>query len=280
MTARSAWLPRVIFFDLDDTLIHEHETDESAIFEVFYRYVPTSSWSPSEVVRAVRVAARARWDQSGEVEYCQRIQTSSIEALYGDYSGADPHLGALREFVSATGYRQEVWVDALRALGIDDRSLGHTLSVGFAEERSARHDPFPDARPALERLAPTYRLGLITNGAPAIQRLKLAGSGFLSFFDQSLIFIPGNLGIGKPDPAVFAQALTQAAVVADEALMVGNSLASDIAGARNAGIRSVWVNRTGEALPPDLKPFQIVRTLDQLFSGLDDGSEAPRPTKS
>jgi putative hydrolase of the HAD superfamily len=273
VTARSGWSPRVIFFDLDDTLIHEHETDESLMIEVVQRNVPAPPWSPPEIVRAVRAAARARWAQSGEVEYCRRIQTSSIEALYGDYSGNDPHLTALRSFISATDHQASVWIDALRTLGVEDESLGHILAEAFASDRRGRHVPFPDARPALERLAPTYRLGLISNGAPAIQRLKLAGSGVASFFDPSLIVISGDVGIGKPDPAIFASALTWADAVADDAVMVGNSLESDVAGARNAGIRAVWVDRGGETLPPDLVPFQIVRSLDGLFS---TGSRGPR----
>jgi putative hydrolase of the HAD superfamily len=272
MPGRANWLPRVIFFDLDDTLIHEHATDESVIVDVVSRNVAAPSWLPSEIVRAVRDAARARWAQSGETEYCRRIQTSSIEAMYGDYSGDDPHLTALRAFISTTDYRDGVWSDALRALGIEDKSLGHSLSVAFASERSARHIAFSDARPALERLAPMFRLGLITNGAPAIQRLKLTGSGFVSFFDPSLISISGDLGIGKPDPAIFARALSRAEIVADEAVMVGNSLPSDIAGAGNAGIRAVWVDRRGEPLPPDLKPFQIVRSLDGLFSTIGNSA--------
>ncbi|HLZ08746.1 MAG TPA: HAD family hydrolase [Chloroflexota bacterium] len=272
MMSRSTWRPRVIFFDLDDTLIHETATDDAAIVEVFSRNVSESSWKPSEIVTAVRVAARARWAQSGEGDYCRRIQTSSVEALYGDYAGDDSHLTALRAFVSGTSYREGVWVDVLRTLGIEDISLGNKLAVEFASERRARHVAFPDAGPVLARLAPSYRLGLITNGAPAIQRLKLAGSGFVGFFDPALILISGDLGIGKPDPAIFARALTQAGVVADEAVMVGNSLASDIVGARNSAIRAVWVDRTGEVLPSDLKPFQVIQSLSELLTGWGSGS--------
>ncbi len=259
-----AWRPRVIFFDLDDTLIYEDASDDAAILEVVRRLAPSLAASDATLIAAVRTTARTLWEQSGEIAYCRTIQTSAIEGLYGDYAGADPHLAALRQFIHATGYRQRVWTAALQTLGVDDPALGARLAVAFAERRWTHHVPFPDTHATVERLARQAHLGLITNGAPAIQRAKLAGSGVAEFFAPDLVVISGDLGVGKPDPAIFRVALARAGVSADAALMIGNSLRNDVVGAQNAGIRAIWVDRTGEPLPSNVHPERVVTTLGEI----------------
>lgn len=262
------WRPRIIFFDLDDTLIHEAATDDGVIDEIAAFLVPRSRLAPGALARAVRAARRELWQQSGELAYCRRIGTGSSEGLYGDYSGDDPHLRALAHFLRETDYRNQVWTLALRSLSIDDASLAGRFARAYAETRRARHVQLPDALPALRRLAPNVRLGMITNGAPKIQRLKLNGSGLAEFFDP--LIVSGDLGIGKPDPAIFQHALERAGVDADSALMVGNSVTHDVAGAQSAGLRAVWVNRTGESCPPEIRPDLVVTTLDGLTAGLTE----------
>lgn len=260
------WRPRVIFFDLDDTLIHEASTDDGVIDEIAAFLVPSSRLAPGALAEAVRTARRELWQQSGELAYCRRIGTGSSEGLYGDYSGDDPHLRALARFLQETNYRDRVWTIALRSLGIDDAPLAARFARAYAETRRARHVQLPDALPALQRLAPVFRLGLITNGAPKIQRLKLAGSGLASYFEP--VLISGDLGVGKPDPTIFQYALERAGISAESALMVGNSVTHDVAGAQSAGIRAVWVNRTGETCPPEIRPDLVVTTLDGLTAKL------------
>jgi len=269
MTAPANWRPRVIFFDLDDTLIYEVALDKAIMVEVVGRLVPRLTVPTATLSHSVRTAARALWERSGEIDYCRRINTSAVEGLYGDYAGDDPHLGALRAFIQTSRYRERVWTEALRSLGIDDPILGLALAGAYAEERWSRHVRFPDALPAVERLARAFRLGLITNGAPAIQRAKFQGSGLARFFDPGLVVVSGDLGVGKPDPTIFTHALNLAGVPSAAALMVGNSLLNDIAGAQNVGIRAVWVDRNGEPLPPTIRPYQIVTTLAELFPDSD-----------
>lgn len=256
------WRPRVIFFDLDDTLIHEAATDDGVIDEIADLIWPGRRLAPGALAEAVRTARRELWQQSGELTYCQRIGTGSSEGLYGDYSGDDPHLQALARYLRETDYRDRVWSRALGSLGVDDPSLAEKFARAYAETRRARHVQLPDALPALLRLAPVFRLGLITNGAPKIQRLKLEGSGLAGYFDP--VVISGDLGVGKPDPAIFRYALEKAGVTAESALMVGNSLHHDVAGALAVGLRAIWVNREGESCPPEIRPDLIVTTLDEL----------------
>ncbi|HLH72123.1 MAG TPA: HAD family hydrolase [Chloroflexota bacterium] len=255
-----------IFFDLDDTLIYEVATDYAVIEEVGRQYLPCGAFSPGRLAEAVHAAARKLWPQSGEIEYCQRIGISSLESLYGEYAGADPRLQVIRRFVEKTDYRERVWTEALTPFGIGDQTLIRTLVFAFAATRRERHVPFPDARRTLERLRTVYRLALLTNGAPAIQRLKLAGSSFADFFE--LVIVSGELGVGKPDPHVFHYALERMGLTADQVVMIGNSLSADVVGAQEVGIRAIWLNRDGEECPPEIVPDQIVASLDEVLTEL------------
>jgi putative hydrolase of the HAD superfamily len=257
------WHPRIIFFDLDDTLIQEDPLDDAIFSRLIAEALPGRRFDATTFIRAVRAAADELWQQSGQVAYCRQIGTSAIEGLYGSYEGVGECLIGLRHFIRVDRYRERVFERGLTSIGVDDPALAATLAAAFVAERNARQVLYPDARPALERLAASFRLGLITNGVARIQRHKFAGSGLASFFDP--VVVSGELGVGKPDRAIYEHALQLAQVAASNALMVGNSLRNDVEGAENAGLRAVWVDRVGETLPGSPKSYQTVASLAELL---------------
>ena len=120
----------------------------------------------------------------------------------------------------------------------------------------------------MTELSQTYALGLLTNGAPDLQREKIAASGLESFFKA--IAVSGEHGIGKPKPDIFHRLLSEIGVQPEEALMVGNSLERDIAGARNAGIRSVWIRVPGSEEHADVTPDHTITSLSEIPQILRD----------
>ncbi len=87
-----------------------------------------------------------------------------------------------------------------------------------------------------------YRLGLVSNAAHDNDVQTLVDSHRLRpFFD--IVLTSAAAGIRKPDPRIFHLALAHWDISPRQALMVGDTLKADILGARNAGIRSVWVRR-------------------------------------
>ena len=105
-------------------------------------------------------------------------------------------------------------------------------------------------------------MALLTNGAPDLQREKIAATGLDQFFKA--IAVSGEHGIGKPKPEIFHRLLGELGVTPDEASMVGNSLERDIAGARNAGIRSVWIRVPGSEEHADVVPDHTISSLDEI----------------
>jgi putative hydrolase of the HAD superfamily len=115
----------------------------------------------------------------------------------------------------------------------------------------------------LRELQSRYRLAVVTNGAPDLQREKLERVGLVPYF--AIITISGEVGIGKPDPRIFAHTLARLGVPPTQAVMVGNDLTRDIRGAQKAGITGIWVNRTGAAyVAGDTTPDTEIMSLLEL----------------
>jgi putative hydrolase of the HAD superfamily len=124
------------------------------------------------------------------------------------------------------------------------------------------YDDVPDVLRALH--ADGYRIGLISNTQRCLtsfqQHFNLEGifTFTVSSFDH---------GFMKPHPSIFEAALRGAGVRARDSVMVGDSLAQDIEGARQAGMRAVLLARTKEPLacPPDVPVIQSLRELPTLL---------------
>lgn len=70
----------------------------------------------------------------------------------------------------------------------------------------------------------------------------------------------------KPDPRIFREALTKLGVAPEASLYVGDSQEDDIVGAKRAGMRVAWINRTQQTLRPEVpKPDFEIRGLDELL---------------
>jgi putative hydrolase of the HAD superfamily len=168
------------------------------------------------------------------------------------------------------GFRRGAWRSALERQGVEDDELATELGERFGEERRARHETFEDAAPALDALRGEYRLALVTNGASCLQREKFEASGLVDRFEA--VVVSGELRSAKPDPAVYAHALDALGASAAEAVMVGDSLRNDVDGPVAAGLRGIWLNRTGEPRPADRDDIVEIADLHELPAILADGS--------
>ncbi|AFK23115.1 putative hydrolase related to 2-haloalkanoic acid dehalogenase [Pyrococcus sp. ST04] len=83
-----------------------------------------------------------------------------------------------------------------------------------------------------------YRLGIITDGNPIKQWEKILRLEIDDFFEH--VIISDFEGVKKPHPKIFRKALKAFNIRADEALMVGDRLYSDIYGAKQVGMKTVW----------------------------------------
>ena len=77
-----------------------------------------------------------------------------------------------------------------------------------------------------------------------------------------MITISGELGYKKPSKEIFTHTLNKLKVRTKDVIMIGNSLESDIKGANNSGIRSIWLNRNEEENKTDIIPDYEIHQLE------------------
>jgi phosphoserine phosphatase len=258
-----------ILFDLDETLIVEEASNDASALAAGEIAKARRGVDPVALLAALRMRSRELFLAGPMIDYCRDIGISSREALWGSFTGDDPALSRLRQWMPT--YRLQSWATALEEVGIDDQALAAELAEFFVIDRSRRHVVFAETERVLHELKKNFRLALITNGAPDIQGAKIDGSNLASFFET--IIISGDHGFGKPDRRIFQLALERLKVAAHEAVMIGDSLNRDVAGARDAGIRTVWINRYNRTLTDShpIPDFQLsdLRDLPALLTRAD-----------
>ncbi len=122
---------------------------------------------------------------------------------------------------------------------------------------------YEEALGVLEVLAKNYTLGALTNGNADIYKTD-AGE----YFDFA--FLAEDIGASKPHPDMFHAALRQTGAAAHEIVHVGDDPEHDVRGAREMGMRTVWVNIRGKAWPGDQRADAEVINLRQLPEVIDN----------
>ena len=154
--------------------------------------------------------------------------------------------------------RVESFRQVLRDADRPDDTLASHLADVYFEHRDAGRRLFGDALPTLESLQAKYTLGIISNGNSYPKDFGLEHVISFGAYSQD------HGGIEKPDPRIFEIALESAGCSAGELVHVGDSLENDVAGARSAGIRSVWLNRNGDSVTSDVEPDAEIKSLGEL----------------
>ncbi|CDG81054.1 HAD family hydrolase [Janthinobacterium agaricidamnosum] len=123
--------------------------------------------------------------------------------------------------------------------------------------------PYGDVLPGLQRLKDQLLLGSISNGVADLEVIGMA-----HHFKVSLAAC--DFGRAKPDAAIFLAACAALGVAPHEAIYVGDDLRLDVAGAQNAGMRAVWMNRAGSDahLAAGIVPDAMCASFDELIAWL------------
>jgi putative hydrolase of the HAD superfamily len=202
--------------------------------------------------------------------------------IYGDRPYYEALLRAIREvrpdadedafwaeLQAARRDQQGPFTPRLTGLFVDPDRHDAVVARGRKLWHYRPEDLQPDVVPALQELRATYRLGVLANQQGWI-REAMARDGLAGFFE--IWAISEELGVEKPDPAIFEWALQEAGSPAERCAMVGDRLDNDVVPARRQGMKGVWLLR-GEA-PDDPTPQQLawadlsVRSLGDLPVGL------------
>lgn len=209
---------KALFLDMDETLCDTHFANE----------------------QATNLMARALQDQysvDGRL-----VADAYVAGIYRQWSTRqrERYLPIIEQ-QSEGAFRLQLIGDLLAEQGVDDVSeaAAQTLQDSFDSDRLDAFDFYPGITEFLAEARKLFTLVVITNGPVFSQVPKVETINLAQHVDH--IIIGGQEPEQKPARSIFDKALKLANCKAHEVIHVGDSLATDIAGAHNSGITSVWI---------------------------------------
>lgn len=144
-----------------------------------------------------------------------------------------------------TTQRQLTLQHAFAACGIAEAPIDTLWEIYFAARNSV--ELYPDSLPALRRIQARWPLASLTNGNADLGRI-----GIDSHFSHHIC--AREQGMAKPEAGIFMAAVKRLGVTAGQVLHVGDDPLMDMVGARDAGLRTAWINRDARPWPSELGP--------------------------
>lgn len=222
-----------LFIDLDDTILDFHKAERVALEKT----LRSLGLEPTDTVMT-------RYSQINK-EHWERLERKEIT----------------REFLLVSRFAvlmEEFGIHVSAELCA--RTYENNLAVG--------HYFMPGARDAVEVLSKKYKLYITSNGTSKIQAGRLESASISHFFRD--IFISQDIGINKPDKGYFDRCFARIPDFdSKKAMIVGDSLTSDILGGKQAGIATCWVNPKGASPRVDIIPDYEIPSLAQLEALLE-----------
>jgi putative hydrolase of the HAD superfamily len=226
--------PKAILFDLDDTL-----------------------WPIAPVIAEAELSLQA-WLAEHAPLVARQFSIEQMRAHRMELAAARPELHV------DLGKLRRASLEAVFAHAGEDASVVDGAMQHFFAARNAV-TPYDDVLPGLLKLKHQVVLGTISNGNADLEVIGLA-----HHFKVSLA--AADFGKAKPDPGIFLAACQALHVAPWDAVYVGDDLKLDVEGAQRAGLRAVWLNRTGSEahLEAGVKPDAICRSFDELLAWLEE----------
>lgn len=224
---------QAVLFDLDDTL-----------------------WPIGPVIAAAEISWHA-WLADHAPEVARQFSIDELRRRRMALLAAQPELAVDLALLRRIGLQH-----AFEQAGEDHAHIDGAMQHFLAARNAVT--PYADVLPALARLQGRVKLGVITNGNAD---LEVIGLGHHFHYTLS----SAQFGRAKPDPAIFLTACEAMGVAPQHAVYVGDDLRLDVQGAQQAGLKAVWMNRSGSDahLQAGIAPDAICASFDQLLDWLE-----------
>lgn len=238
--------PKVILFDLDDTLISFDGVSgpawEKCCFDfVIYHQFP---YDTAELLKCINTTRKWYWS---DPERHKR--------------GRSNMLSARREIVSL----------AMQKLNIHNGLLSNELADSYSNYHEKLIHLFPHTLSALDELkSMDIRLGVITNGTKDLQRGKLERFALTQYFEY--VLVEGEVGFGKPDERIYRMALSLFNVPPRDCWMIGDNLVWDVQAPQALGINAIWYDYRRVGLPQNssILPDHVICDAMELLPLIAD----------
>ena len=222
-----------LFLDLDDTILDFKKAERLAVAKTIRDFGVEPA---THVLDRYHVINKMHW------EMLERGEITREEVLENRFRMLFEELGSP--------------VDATAVA----RAYENNLSIG--------HYFLPGAEEAVASLSKKYRLFLASNGTATVQKGRMTSANLYRFFET--VFVSQEIGHNKPSKEYFDACFARIpGFDREKAMIVGDSLSSDIKGGINAGIRTVWVN-PNHLDCGDIRPDYEIESLSRLEALLEE----------
>jgi len=250
-----------VIFDLDETLTLHEEAHTQGYLAAAKRAARKHAINMEQFTSSAPQTVSALGRNAPVSVYLSSLGIGGRDVLAGHPTDDHPDIRNVAAW--APGFRQRVFAALLQEQGVHNLDLATELVKAYRQAFWDTVRAYPEARPVVEKLRGRYRVAVLTNGLGVTQHEKLRTAGLDDLFD--VVASSGDVGIGKPDRRLFDAVLDKVGMSPDEAIMVGDTLHRDVLGARNTGMRSVWINRDGRsARHGPASPDYEIRSLSEL----------------
>lgn len=222
-----------IFFDLDHTIWDFDRNAQETLLELYEAY-----------------QLKALGLHSAQ-DFIDRY-TENNHRLWAKY-----HLGE----ITKETLRTERFRNTFLELGVSPEQVPQQFEDDYVRISPTKTNLFAGAEKVLTYLQKKYQLHIISNGFKETTLTKMEVSGLNPYFTQ--VIISEDVGVNKPNKAIFEHALAKAAAEKQESIMIGDSLEADIRGAQDFGLQAIFFNPLNVAKPADVK-WQILH-LEELL---------------
>lgn len=158
--------------------------------------------------------------------------------------------------------RLEAFKRTLQFIGIFNDNLAVHLHTLYMKHRFEDIRLFDDVFPTLNALRGHYTMGVLSNGNTYPERCGLEGH-------FQFVVLAQDYGIRKPDPRFFEIAIRLAGCTKCQFLHVGDSFQNDVMGAKQAGVKSIWLNRRRRDNGTEQRPDFEILSLSELTKVLE-----------
>jgi putative hydrolase of the HAD superfamily len=163
---------------------------------------------------------------------------------------ADYHLGRISKEELRTTRFSKTFLD----LGLAPELIPHQFEDDYVRICPTKTNLFPEAHETLSYLQDKYVMHIISNGFKESTEMKIELTDLAKYFVN--IIISEEVGVNKPDSAIFKHAVTCAQTEVHTSLMIGDSLEADVRGALAFGMDAIYFNPERKEKPTDI-PKQI-----------------------
>ena len=223
-----------IFFDLDHTIWDFDRNAYETLMELYvhHRLADLGLTSAEEFIATYTVNNHQLWAQY--------------------------HLGK----IDKQTLRQQRFRKTFLELGLTPELIPTKFEEDFVNIGPTKTNLFESAEKVLNYLQNNYHLHIISNGFKEATLTKMKVSNLNPYFKN--VVISEDVGVNKPDKAIFEYALNLAQAQKKESIMIGDSLEADIYGAQNFGMKAIFFNPLKAQKPNDVE--QQIHHLEELLN--------------